>query len=92
MGSIAGVVAGLAVALVAYLWLGTAELGLVVGASLAVTLVSATFIGAVLPLMLKALHLDPTLAAGPVVDPIIGVISVVIYLGLASRLLSYAIL
>lgn len=70
LGLVTGIVLGLLLAGVAWLWKGNAWLGLVVGGALAVNTVIAVVIGGALPLLLKRMNVDPALAAGPILTTI----------------------
>ena len=70
LGLVTGVLLGLLLACVAWLWKGNPWLGLVVGTALAANTVVAVVIGGALPLLLKRLRVDPALAAGPVLTTI----------------------
>ena len=86
-----GVSIGTIVAIVAggglWLWNGQAVLAAVVGISLGVTAVVATLIASILPLGLARLGADPALASGPVATVVQDILSVGIYLLIATVLL-----
>ena len=70
VGILNGLVLGLLLGSIAYLWKGNPWLGLVVGGALAVnTLVSVT-LGGMLPLLLKRLKLDPALVSSPLLTTV----------------------
>ena len=87
VGTLIGAVFGLVAGLIAYAWHGTAAFGVVVGLSLAVTIVVAALLGAVLPVVLHRLGLQPALAGAPLVDALNSVLSVTLYVLLATFLL-----
>ena len=70
-----------------WLWNGQAVLALVVGTSLGVTAVVATVMASILPLGLARLGADPALASGPVATVVQDILSVGIYLLIATVLL-----
>jgi len=70
-----------------WLWNGHPALAMVVGASLGVTAVVATVIASLLPLGLMRLGTDPSLASGPVATVVQDILSVGIYLMIATALL-----
>ena len=70
LGLVTGIVLGLVLAAVAWLWKGNPWLGLVVGTALAANTLVAVVIGGALPLLFKGLRIDPALAAGPVLTTI----------------------
>lgn len=70
VGIINGIVLGVLLGSIAYLWKGNPWLGLVVGGALAAnTLVSVT-LGGMLPLLLKRLRLDPALVSSPLLTTV----------------------
>lgn len=70
-----------------WVWSGTSGMALVVGTSLGVTAVVATIMASLLPLGLARLGADPALASGPVATVVQDILSVGIYLMIASTLL-----
>lgn len=86
-----GVSIGTIVAVVAaaglWIWNGHPALAVVVGASLGVTAVVATVMASLLPLGLVRLGADPALASGPVATVVQDILSVGIYLMIATALL-----
>jgi len=91
LGVLVGAVAGLLVALLAYLGMGTLGLGVVLGISLATTLPIAGAVGALLPIVLKRVGGDPSWASSAVLVPLVSVVSVFIYLGLATYLIQHLV-
>jgi magnesium transporter len=89
VGFVLGLVYGVLVGAIAagLLSLGT---GIVVGASVVLSLLAAVLVGSALPLLLERLHLDPTIASGPFVAATVHVLVVLIYLATATALLPYA--
>ena len=86
-----GAFIGTTVAVVAggglWLWNGHPTLAIVVGASLGVTAVVATIMASLLPMGLARLGADPALASGPVATVVQDILSVGIYLMIATALL-----
>ena len=70
-----------------WLWNGHPSLAMVVGASLGVTAIVATVMASLLPLGLLRLGADPALASGPVATVVQDIMSVGIYLTIATVLL-----
>jgi magnesium transporter len=83
IGAIVAVVAGCGL----WLWNGYPALAVVVGASLGVTTVVATIMASLLPMGLARLGADPALASGPVATVVQDILSVGIYLKIATALL-----
>jgi magnesium transporter len=70
-----------------WLWNGHPALAVVVGASLGVTAIVATIMASLLPWGLARLGADPALASGPVATVVQDIVSVGIYLMIATVLL-----
>ncbi len=60
----------------------------VIALSISVSLIVATLAGAVVPLALSLMRVDPAVASGPFITTINDIISLLIYFGLASLLLA----
>lgn len=54
--------------------------------------VLAKTIGCTLPIVAKALHLDPALMAGPMITTIVDAVSLLIYFGIANVFISYGMI
>jgi Mg2+ transporter MgtE len=89
IGGLVGLVSGVIVAVIAYLWGGTAVFGLVVGASIALALTVAALLGALIPFALQRAGIDPSLIPSQVLDPLVDVVGILIYLSLATYLLRH---
>jgi len=61
----------------------------VISLSIATALVVATLAGAVVPIVMNLFKVDPAVASGPFITTINDIISLIIYFGLASILLSH---
>ena len=64
------------------------RLGIVVGASLWMTLIVGTMAGSVIPLVLHVLKVDPTAASGPLITTLNDIFSITIYFTIASFFLN----
>jgi magnesium transporter len=64
-------------------------LGLIVAFSLVATLVAANLSGALLPLVLKKLNLDPALTAGPFIATIIDALGITLYFQIAVWMMRF---
>jgi magnesium transporter len=87
VGLLLGVVFGTLAAGVLLLWDGRTSVALVVGLTLGVTAVVATLVASLLPLGLARFGADPALASGPIATVVQDILSVAIYLGIATALL-----
>ncbi len=90
-GVITGAVCGTVIMFVVYFWLGDFFLGLLVGFSILITLIVATLAGALVPLLMHRLKVDPAVASGPFITTINDIISILIYFGLATFFMGYLV-
>ena len=91
LGLLVGAVAGLLVMAVVSLFMGALGLGLVLGVSLATTLPIAGAVGTLGPHLLKRWGVDPSWASAAILAPLISVVSVFIYLSLATFLIQHLV-
>ncbi|WP_147802583.1 magnesium transporter [Alkalicoccus halolimnae] len=88
VGIIIGITCGFLISMIAYFWQGSFILGIVVGSSLLITLIIGTLAGTIIPLILYKLDIDPAIASGPLITTINDILSLLIYFGLATAMLS----
>ena len=93
------ILCGVALALVCFvkIWLvdrmlmGNEDITVLINAvvclTLAVTVVCAKFVGCILPMVAKALHLDPAVMASPFISTIVDALSLLVYFLFANALL-----
>ena len=89
LGLAQGVLLGVVVGLVAYLWKDSWYLGLIMGAAIVGNMLVGGFTGAAVPLALRRLRVDPALASAVFVTTATDVMGVVLALGLAALLIGY---
>lgn len=89
VGSLIGIIVGIIIALVAFIWQDNYVLGLVIGLSLCLTMVTAATIGTLLPLIFTKIKVDPAISAGPFITTIVDVGSLLIYFSLGTFLFKY---
>ena len=87
VGLINGVALGSLLGAAAWLWQGNGYLGLVVGGALAVNTVVAVSVGGTVPLLLKALNIDPAVAAGPILTTVTDMCGFFFVLAFATMML-----
>ena len=87
VGLVNGLVLGLLVGGVAFLWKGNPYLGFVVGGALAANTLVAVAIGGLVPLLLRKFGTDPALASGTFVTTVTDVVGFFAFLGLATWVL-----
>jgi magnesium transporter len=82
-GSIVGIAMGLLAGFRAIVLNKDPLLAITVGLAMIVTVLLATVLGAMLPLLFKKMKLDPALMSGPFITSIVDIVSIFIYLQLA---------
>lgn len=87
IGTANGVVIGLLLGVLAYLWKDNVGLGVVAGTAMLLNMVTAVTVGVLVPVTLRALKLDPALAAGVLVTTFTDVLGFFFFLGLATLMI-----
>ena len=87
LGLVNGVVLGILLGTVAYLWKGNIFLSFVIGAALAGNTLVAVTVGGMLPLILKKLKIDPALVSSPLLTTVTDMCGFFLVLSLASSVL-----
>lgn len=82
-----GIVCGILVVIIIFVWKHSLEVGLLVGAAISVSILVATIAGSFIPLLIHKLGADPAVASGPFITTLNDVTSILIYLGLATTFL-----
>jgi len=79
-----GLVLGLLLFGVVYVWLGDVGLGVLLLATLVSVSLTSALMGTVIPLVLNRLRIDPAIATGPFITVLSDIIGLVIYLAYAT--------
>jgi len=87
VGILNGVLFSIVIAAIAYLWYGNIGLGLVMAFAIITNLVAGALAGALIPVILKRMSIDPALAGGVVLTTVTDVIGILAFVGVASYLL-----
>lgn len=87
LGLLNGFLWALVVAIIAFLWFNSAQLGVVFGTALALNLLTGALAGTLIPLLLQRLGIDPALAGGVILIAATDVIGFLSFLGLATMFL-----
>lgn len=82
-----GLITGIVVAIIAYLYNGLFMLGVIVFLSMIVNLIIAAFFGTIVPFILKKFDIDPAIAATVFVTTATDIFGFLTFLGLAELLL-----
>ncbi len=84
VGIINGLCWSLVVAVAATLWFGDTMIGVIIAISIVINLITAAVAGAVIPIILNRLSIDPALAGGVVLTTVTDVVGFMSFLGLAT--------
>ena len=84
VGLVNGVIFAVLIGIVASLWFGNVELGLVIAAAMVVNMLAAGLAGILIPLALQRLKVDPAIASGVFVTTVTDVVGFFAFLGLAA--------
>lgn len=88
-GFFIGITIGVIISIVAYFWQNDYILGLTIGLSLCITVITAATVGTLLPLLFTRLNIDPAIATGPFITTVVDVGSLIIYFSLGTFLFTY---
>ncbi len=84
VGLLNGLAFAVIMAAVAVAWYGPAQIGVVIGLAMIVTLAAAALGGVVIPLALERFGVDPAVSSGPLVTTVTDVVGFFAFLGIAS--------
>ena len=84
VGAINGTLWALVVAVIASWWFNELAIGLIIAIAMMINLVVAAIAGTLLPILLKAIRIDPALAGGVILTTITDVVGFFAFLGLAT--------
>jgi magnesium transporter len=84
IGILNGALWAVVVSVAASLWFDDWNIGMIIAAAMVINLITAGFIGAVLPLLMVRLNIDPALAGSVVLTTVTDVVGFVSFLGLAT--------
>lgn len=87
IGLMNGLLWAMIVAALVWFWFGDAQIGLIIGIALVVNLITAAYAGAMLPMFMRRIGVDPALAGGVALTTVTDVVGLVAFLGLATLLL-----
>jgi len=87
IGLLIGIICGFAIGIIAQIWQGSPELGIVVGTSMTATVTIAAFLGAFFPIFFQRLGIDPAIVSGPVITTAKDITALLIYFGIATLIM-----
>jgi magnesium transporter len=85
---IVGFILSLFTALRVYFMDGEVMIAITVGIALYATVIMAKTIGGILPMIAKAVHMDPAIMAAPLITTIVDAFSLFLYFSIAQKLLN----
>ncbi len=88
VGLLNGVLFALIVAVIAAWWYADIALGAVMATAMFINLLAGAMAGALVPLVLKKINIDPALAGGVILTTVTDVIGILAFIGLASFMLT----
>ncbi len=87
VGVLNGTLWAIVVGLIAWLWFGDGELGIIIAAAMTINLIIAALSGVVIPVVQKRIGIDPALAGYVVLTTVTDVVGFLSFLGLATLFL-----
>lgn len=88
VGALNGLLWAVVMGCVVSLWFGDWNMALVIGLAMAINITSAALAGTLLPVLLRAMSIDPALAGSVILTTITDIVGFVSFLGLATWLLT----
>ena len=87
VGLLNGLLWALVVASLSIIWFGNFAIGMVIAFALVVNLLAGALAGAVIPVVLRHIGIDPAIAGGVVLTTVTDVVGIIAFLGLATLVL-----
>mgnify|MGYP001819212541 FL=1 len=87
VGLLNGVVFSVVIAVIAMIWYNDVPLGMVMAAAILLNLLAGALAGALIPVFLRRMKIDPALAGGVVLTTVTDVIGIIAFVGLATFIL-----
>ena len=89
LGLIHGILLGIVVGLLAFVWLGNPKLGLVLAMAMLGNMLIAGLTGAAIPLVLRRLKMDPAVSSAVFVTTVTDIFGFLLFLGVAAILIEW---
>ncbi|MHC4221763.1 MAG: magnesium transporter, partial [Planctomycetota bacterium] len=87
VGLLNGLLWAIVVATLSILWFENFSIGLIIGFALVVNLIAGAFSGALIPIFLRQIGIDPAIAGGVILTTVTDVVGIIAFLGLATLVL-----
>jgi magnesium transporter len=91
LGAANGAIIGIVTALIAWIWMGSPYLGLVIGLGMLVNLICAGLSGAAIPLIMKKVGIDPAQSANIILTTVTDIMGFFAFLGFAVLFQDYLV-
>ncbi|MDH7577299.1 MAG: magnesium transporter [Bacillota bacterium] len=91
VGITVGLICGIVLAAVGYLWLHNAALAITLGSALSINIFVGVILGTFIPLVIDRIGLDPALASGPFITTLTDIVSMAVYFSLAVLIFSLVV-
>lgn len=88
-GALMGLVCMVLISLIVFIIHGNGMLGVIVGVSILFTLSISAVVGAVIPLVINKIKLDPAIASGPFITTLNDIIGLMVYFSIATYLIDF---
>ena len=88
VGLLNGALWAIAVAAFSIIWFENFNIGLIIGFALVVNLLAGAFAGAIIPIFLRQIGIDPAIAGGVILTTVTDVVGIIAFLGLATLVFS----
>jgi magnesium transporter len=82
-----GIICGGIVSVLAYLWQSNIQLSMAVGLSMGISLILASLIGVLVPLIFRIFDIDPAVASGPFITTLVDISTLAIYFTVSTYLI-----
>jgi magnesium transporter len=89
VGIVIGLICGMIVGAIASFWQQNALLGVAIAVSMNMAIIISALVGLLLPLVFKALRIDPAMASGPLVLALCDLQTLAVYFNLAGHILNH---
>lgn len=89
LGLCNGLLCGLVVGVIGFLWKGSILLGMLVSVAMALNMLAAALAGVLIPVVLRSMRIDPALASSIFLTTVTDVLGFFLFLGLAALALAF---
>jgi magnesium transporter len=88
VGGLNGVIWALIIGLVVSFWFTSPLIGIVISLAILLNIISAAFVGVLIPVALDKLKLDPALSGSVILTTVTDIVGFVVFLGLGALILT----